>query len=134
MSREWVSRLILAKAVLDELTDLHREDRKAAIETMVAGDRLRAAEGDIILSDPKGTHVIVDRAAFFAWVKTHAPHGLREVVDPAYEKAILVKGCDSNGEIPDGIELRVGQPVLSVRPTRDTREMVKGRLPELGTS
>ena len=133
MSREWVSRLILAKAVLDEWTGLHAGDRREAIAAMERGDRLNAPDGlgELNLSDPKGTYVVADRTAFFHWVKTHAPHGLREVVDPTYEKAILAKGCDGNGEVPDGVEFVIGQPVLSVKPSPAARQLAKAALPAL---
>ena len=134
--RTWITRLVMAKAVLDAWSVSHTAQRKEAIGQMEPGDRLKAPDGmgELNLSAPKGNYVVVDRAAFFHWVKTHAPHGLRETVDATYEKAILAKGCDSNGEVPDGVEHIVGQPVLTVKPSPDARSLAKAlvqSLPEL---
>lgn len=131
--RTWITRLVVAKAVLDEWSAAHSAQRKEAIGQMEPGDRLKAPDGlgELNLSAPKGTYVVTDRAAFFHWVKTHAPHGLRETVDATYEKAILAKGCDSNGEIPDGVEFHVGQPVLSVKPSSDARALAASLVQEM---
>lgn len=136
MSREWVARLIVAKAVLDNWSAAHTAQRKTAIGQMEPGDRINAPDGlgELNLSNPQGTYVVTDRAAFFHWVKVHAPHGLRETVDATYEKAILAKGCDSNGEIPDGVEFHVGQPVLTVKPSPEAQVLavtLVQALPEL---
>lgn len=123
MSRDIARRAIGEKAILDAAKELHDQTRAALADGMEPGDRLTVkaddgtALGMVYVTDPKGTLRIVDDAAFLAWVQANHPTAIIPAVNPSWQRALLTAGADSNGEVPDGCEVVVGRPTLTVKPS-----------------
>lgn len=112
-------------AVIDRARELARETDARLAEVIGQGGRLTVEDlGMVYTTDPKGTYKVSDRRAFVEWVKVNRPGSIVSAVDYLFEKAVLVEGCTSDGEVPDGIEFVVGASVLTVRPSGKARELV----------
>lgn len=131
-ARDLARRAIGEKAILDAARQLHDETRAELAGLMEAGDRLviRTDDGTPLgsayVTDPKGTLRVVDDTAFLDWVQANHPTAIVPTVNPAWQRALLAAGCDINGEVPDGCELVVGSPTLTVRPSPESRELALG--------
>ena len=129
-ARDLVRRAIGEKAVLDEAKLLHDQTRAALLKGMEPGDRIKVKDGDTDLgmayvTDPSGTLRVVDEAAFVAWVAENHPGAIIQAVSPAWQRSLLAKGADDNGEVPDGCEVVKGNPTLTVKPTPDARSLAR---------
>ena len=135
--RDIARRAIGEKAILDAAKELHDETRAALAKAMEAGDRVKIKADDgtdlgmVYVSDPRGTLRVVDEAAFVAWVQANHPGAIIPTVNPAWQRALLSAGCDTNGEVPDGCETVVGRPTLTVKPTDEARALAASTLREL---
>ena len=130
--RDIARRAIGEKAILDAAKELHDQTRAALAEGMEAGDRLtiKADDGTALgmayVSDPKGTLRIVDDEAFLAWVQANHPTAIIPAVNAAWQRALLAAGADANGEVPDGCEVVVGRPTLTVKPSDAAKAIALG--------
>jgi hypothetical protein len=110
-----------------------KEAAKAELSgLLMAGDTVAGRVGDEILckaSWSKGSArvVVTDEKAFTAWVKEKHPTEIVEKVNEAYVKSLKqIDGVlvDAAGEIAPGIEVKVGDPSLSVRAEKGALELV----------
>jgi len=82
---------------------------------------------------------VVNEAALLAWVKEHRPDQLRQVVEPAYIKALLkqadTEGAaadETTGEVIPGIEFVESNAYVSVKPNDLARERMAELIHESG--
>ena len=131
-ARALALRAIGEKAILDAAKELNDQTRAALSAAMGPGDRLTIKHengttmGVCLVSDPKGTLKITDQQAFTRWVAANHPDAIIPTVNPAWQRALLAKGADENGEVPDGCEIITGAPVLSVRPSERAKALALG--------
>ena len=125
--RDLVNQTVAAKAVADELGRLIAGNKAKIMRDLDAGDRKHATVagvdcGTVSVSSPDERFAVGDVAAFTAWVKTHRPDAIvtTESVRSSDQTSILA-GIPESGEIPDGVELVVGDPVVSLRMTQPQR-------------
>jgi len=92
--------------------------------------------GTATLCGGKEKAKVVDEDALLAWVKEHRPDQLRQVVEPAYVKALLkqadTEGAaadETTGEVIPGIEFVETNAYVSVKPN----QLAKDRMGELVT-
>lgn len=103
-------------AILKQARVMSKETDARLAEALGTGGRRDSDYGMAYVTSPKGTYKVVDERAFLAWVKANRPHAIVDAVDPTFTRAVLAEGCCSDGEVPDGIDLVVGAPVLTVKP------------------
>ena len=138
-ARDIARRAIGEKAILDAAKELHDQTRAELSGEMEAGDRVTVKAdgvplGMVYVTDPKGTLRIVDDEAFLAWVQANHPTAIIPAVNPAWQRALLSAGADSNGEVPDGCEVIVGRPTLTVKPSDAAKAIALGLVQrELGS-
>ena len=138
-AREVARRAIGEKAILDAAKELHDQTRAELSGEIEAGDRVTIKAdgtplGMVYVTDPKGTLRIVDDEAFLAWVQANHPTAIIPAVNPAWQRALLSAGADSNGEVPDGCEVIVGRPTLVVKPSDAAKAIALGLVQrELGS-
>lgn len=104
-------------------------DRKAA---QAGGERI----GYVLLTDPSGAYRVTNGDEWRAWVKEHRPDEIVTVesVRASFEKAMLARGCDDNGEPLPGVTWHSGTPVLQVKPTEDAEMRIRAELAVGGLS
>lgn len=109
--------------------------------TMDPGDRKAAFAGGkrigyVTMTDPDAGFRVTDGEAFRAWVKAHRPDEIvtTESVRSSFEKAILDRGCDEQGESIPGIEWVQPASFLQVRPTPDAEAAIRAELAREGLS
>ena len=138
-ARDVARRAIGEKAILDAAKELHDQTRAELAGELEAGDRVTIKAdgtplGMVYVTDPKGTLRIVDDEAFLAWVQANHPTAIIPAVNPAWQRALLAAGADSNGEVPDGCEVIVGRPTLVVKPSDAAKAVALGLVQrELGS-
>ena len=138
-ARDIARRAIGEKAILDAAEKLHAQTRAELAGELEAGDRVTIKAdgtplGMVYVTDPKGTLRIVDDEAFLAWVQANHPTAIIPAVNPAWQRALLAAGADSNGEVPDGCEVIVGRPTLVVKPSDAAKAIALGLVQrELGS-
>lgn len=136
-------RVVLQSAVLKELKARHDEDRAELQADMERGEKITAAGetvslGTVSFSDPKPKAKVTDKAALLGHVSEDAPGliGLRitdidralavlereapDLVEPALsaqDENVYLKLAEKGEDIP-GVEVTVGKPVMSVRPSQ----------------
>lgn len=138
-ARDLARRAIGEKAILDAAKELHDQTRAELAGELEAGDRVTIKAdgtplGMVYVTDPKGTLRIVDDEAFLAWVQANHPTAIIPAVNPAWRRALLAAGADSNGEVPDGCEVIVGRPTLTVKPSDAAKAIALGLVQrELGS-
>lgn len=130
-ARDIARRAIGEKAILDAAKELHDQTRAELAGELEAGDRVTIKAdgtplGMVYVTDPKGTLRIVDDEAFLAWVQANHPTAIIPAVNPAWQRALLAAGADSNGEVPDGCEVVVGRPTLVVKPSDAAKAIALG--------
>lgn len=132
---ELVRRAVGEKAILDAATALNQDTRAELAALMKAGERQPCEVdgvdlGMVYMTKPTARTLVVDPAAFLAWVSEHAPGAIitRTIteVSPAWVKSILAKGCTDDGEVPDGLGEVTGSPTLTVKPTEQARTLARG--------
>lgn len=105
-----------AKTDLDSFLD--PGDRKRVIPP---GATRTADCATISYSDPEPSWRVTDEAAFTTWMKTNRPQSIIETVRTSDRDALL-KDIDTghlNGEIPDGVDLIPGRPVMAITQSQD---------------
>ena len=138
-ARDIARRAIGEKAILDAAKELHDQTRAELAGELEAGDRVTIKAdgtplGMVYVTDPKGALRIVDEVAFLAWVQANHPTAIIPAVNPAWQRALLSAGADSNGEVPDGCEVVVGRPTLTVKPSDAAKAIALGLVQrELGS-
>ena len=138
-ARDIARRAIGEKAILDAAEKLHAQTRAELAGELEAGDRVTIKAdgtplGMVYVTDPKGTLRIVDDEAFLAWVERNHPTAIVPLLNPAWQRALLAKGADENGEVPDGCEVIVGRPTLVVKPSDAAKAVALGLVQrELGS-
>ena len=138
-ARDIARRAIGEKAILDAAKELHDQTRAELAGELEAGDRVTIKAdgtplGMVYVTDPKGTLRIVDDEAFLVWVQANHPTAIIPAVNPAWQRALLAAGADSNGEVPDGCEVIVGRPTLVVKPSDAAKAIALGLVQrELGS-
>lgn len=131
-ARDIARRAIGEKAILDAAKQLNDQTRAELAGQMEPGDRLtiKADDGTPLgmayVSDPKGTLRVVDDAAFLEWVQANHPTAIIPAVNPSWQRALLAAGADTNGEVPDGCEVVVGSPTLTVKPSDEAKAIALG--------
>lgn len=76
-------------------------------------DEPKTVLGKLTITRGRESVRIIDEKAFIAWVKEHNPGEIVESVRESYRKALL-KQVQATGELPDGVELRQGDPFPTV--------------------
>lgn len=95
--------------------------RAALADLLGPGGRryLDTPDGRVVayVTDPKPGWQVADRDAFTAWVASHHPEAIvtSPTVVPLWQRQVLARGADVNGEVPDGIEPGVRPPALTIR-------------------
>lgn len=144
--RDLVTKLITISVVKKQLTEHENAMRAHLREQLLPGDRqqgaimplsLDAAPGKVgyaLLTEGSQSWRVTDPAALLEWAKEATPGevAVREEVRPAFVAALLA-ACkadggwhDGNGELVDvpGIECKVGDPVLQVKPNADAGRLI----------
>lgn len=119
-----------------------KAERSELVEIMSGEDidkaTVKDAEGNDLgtasLCDGKPKAKLVDEAALLTWVKKNRPEQVREIVEPAYIKALL-KQFEADGDVADkttgeaipGFEMTEGSPYVRVTPN----EAAKDRMADL---
>lgn len=119
------------QAEREELAQILSDDDTAKVPVRDAdGTEL----GTATLCGGKDKAKVVNEAALLAWVKEHRPDQLRQVVEPAYIKALLkqadTEGAaadEDTGEVIPGIEIVESSSYVSVKPN----ELARDRMAEL---
>ena len=138
-ARDIARRAIGEKAILDAAKELHDQTRAELAGELEAGDRVTIKAdgtplGMVYVTDPKDALRIVDEVAFLAWVQANHPTAIIPAVNPAWQRALLAAGADSNGEVPAGCEVVVGRPTLTVKPSDAAKAIALGLVQrELGS-
>lgn len=122
-----LTRLAAIKVVAEALRDAEKQTKH---DLMVAGlgpgDRLHArVDGDdcgtVSMSSPSERFAVTDDRAFTRWCQENRPDAVVPTVRESDKRAILAAVPDT-GEIPDGVESKLGPPTVSVRLTQDQRD------------
>lgn len=151
--KELAQRLLLEKAILDELQHQNKLAREAAADLYEPGDadspRVDGERlGRVRMDSGRVSARLVDPAAFEEWVRANRPEQIEEVtrVYPAFVTSVLeaVKrdggfGLDRAtgeiGPIPPGVSVSTSPPVLNVSVATEgktlARRLLAGMLPEL---
>lgn len=125
--------------------------KAAAMQAMdgVGAERVRVTDqsgtnlGAATVSGGRVTARVVDDAALLAWVRRNHPTEVVETVRPAFVKALLdgaaakaEPGDDTpigpDGEVLPGVELRQGDPYLTIRPTAEAKQRAREMLAASG--
>ena len=152
IDRETAARLLMQKAVLDELDGANKELRKETAAELLPGDSVAAAVagcplGKVSMSKPR-EYARVDERELLAWALVHRPEEVETVqrVRAGFVKAIQ----DAHGHLPERVDHETGevipacdvpgvtvtraeQGVLTVAPTIDARIIARvwvNQLPE----
>lgn len=131
--------IVTVKAAMSYLTAIETRLRDELSQAMDPGDRKTAKArgaviGSVTLTNPDAAWKVTDGRAWREWVKTNRPDEIVtvEAVNSAFEKAMLERGCDENGEAIPGVELVSGNPVVQVRPISDALAVIVHEYGSLG--
>jgi hypothetical protein len=142
---EIATQLLTQRVILDLMRAADAETRALAKELFTkVGTREIGSLGDVDLGSVQLTKareswVVADPDAFQAWVEKHRPDEIvtetRETVRSSFQKAMLDGAkagtlYDENGEayVPDGLVPKVGQPILTVKPSDEAKAAVMAAL------
>ena len=148
MSRaDIAARLLALKVVADWIKAEDRQLREKAAEAMVVGSRQEGLAnpadkdtllGFVQLTKARETASVTDPAALLAWVQRVAPTEVVQVpqIRPAFLASVLTEVKSHGGWIspdgellaPDGVEIRTGSPVLTVKATAEADQLVADAL------
>jgi hypothetical protein len=140
--RETATRLIAQKVILDELIGADkaaRLDAKAGdfdeVGVREIGKLGDLPVGTVQLNKGRESWVIADQRAFLAWVQENRPGEIitTPTVRTSYADAVKA-ACKKDGGVvdeatgelivPPGVELREGDPTLTVKPAPEARAAV----------
>lgn len=145
-----ITALRVLESLLKEEIDPARADAREAMETLGAervrvGDETGTNLGSVSLSAGRVTARVADERALLEWVRRNHPTEVQtvEVIRPAFVKVLLdgaVAKADPgeptavgpDGEVLPGVEVVHGQPYVSVRPTTEAKERMRGLLASSG--
>lgn len=155
--REQAARLLALRVVKDWVAVEERALRDSVTDALVVGERvpgvLDPADPDSLLGfvqkiKGRESWTVTDAEGFLAWVERTAPTEVVTVkkVRESFITSVLAE-CKSHGGwispdgellAPDGVEARVGDPTITVKPTAEAdgliRQALASRLLELGPS
>lgn len=136
------TQLLTQRVILDLMREADGDTRATAKELFTkVGTREIGSLGDVDLgavqlTKARESWVVTDAVAFQAWVEKHHPDEIvtetRQTVRSSFQKAIIDKAKAGNlideetGEVivPDGVVPKVGQPILTVKPSNEARAAV----------
>ena len=132
---------VLGLTVLKRIVAAREADvRERAQMAMDRGARWPGFAGDtkigtVTLTDPKPTWRVVDRDAWFLWVKANHPDEIvtTEAVRSSFETALLGR-IQASGEIPDGVDLVEVAVALQVKPDVDAAQVIAAELAANGVT
>lgn len=132
--------VMAGKLITDQLKG--RAERAELVEILADADVQQAPVrdvdgvdlGKVSLCGGAAKAKVVDEVALLRWVKKNRPDQIREVVEPAYIRALLkevdaegVAADEKTGEVIPGMELVQGEPFVKVTPN----SVAKDRMGEL---
>lgn len=132
-TQELVAKLAAIKVVSDALAQSEKAVKAAlAGAGMGPGDRVHARVGDdsagtVSMSSPKERFTVRDQDEFTRWVQKNRPEEIVPQVRKSFQDHVL-RSAASTGEVPDGVELVVGSPSVSVRLTDEQRQVMTDAL------
>jgi hypothetical protein len=122
--------------------ELLAEMTRAGVETLRVKDDVGTNYGTVsVVGGKQRRATVVDEAAFLAWVERTRPDEVVRIVRPATAKAILDAATAAGDEVPvdpvtgeviPGVEMREGEPYLTVRPTPLAKELMADTLAASG--
>lgn len=141
--REIATRLLALRVLSDRIKVEDRKLREQASGSLMVGERVSGAIdptdketllGFVQLTKPRETVGVSDSAAFLEWAKAAAPGEIvtTETVRSSFVASVLadVKShggwISPDGELltPDGVQVTVGSPILTVKPTAEADALV----------
>jgi hypothetical protein len=134
------TRLVVLRHLRDRIDQARTASNIDLLEAGEVGDRTTAkldgeTIGSVTLTRGRETAQVIDEAALTAWVTDHYPSEIEHVtkVRPAFV-AVLLKTVKENGgwidkvtgefHHVDGVDIRVGDPYVSVKPADGSAEVV----------
>lgn len=150
MNVQNAARIVTAVKVL---SDAAKAEGAAAREELLAHmrstgtERVRVSDehgenlGAVSLASGRLTPRITDESAFVAWVAQRHPGEVEEVlvVSPGWRERLLAAMArlgdpvdPETGEVVPGVELVRGEPYLTVRPTDEARQRMRGLVVNAG--
>lgn len=156
--REQINQLVLQRAVLNQLQDVHKEYRAALDSGMSEGDRLVAHTsagvklGTVTKTSPKPAAVIADLHSLimnapedaFTYIiddlcipeivdvlKEHAPRYLRKVIKDTYlnqQAARALEAFKEGSELPPGYTIEIKAGHLQIKPTEGAADLANQAL------
>jgi len=137
--------VMAGKLITDELKG--RAERAELVE-ILSGDDVQQAPvrdvdgvelGKVSLCGGTAKAKVVDEAALLRWVKANRSDQIREVVEPAFVRAVLkaaeaegVAVDESTGEVIPGIEAVEGDPYVKVTPNATAKDRMAELIHESG--
>lgn len=135
------SKLVTLAVLKKMVAALDADVRESTQMAMTPGDRKAALAGTarigfVTLTAPEPAWRVTDGEAWRTWVKAHRPDEIvtTEAVRSSFEKAMLERGCDENGEALPGVSLVAGVSVVQVRPTPDAEAKIRTAIEAEGLS
>lgn len=144
--RETATKLIVQRVILDELQAADREARTAAragafdkVGVRDVGEIGEESIGTVNVNKGRESWVVSDHRVLLAWVQENRPDMIVTTpsVNTAYVDA-LKADCKKDGgvadqrtgeiTVPPGIELRQGDPILTVKPDPEARSVILSAL------
>lgn len=126
-TREDATRLLVAKVVRDRQIEAYRQFRSQVASFDTIGSRdIGVIDGQQIGSvrrEQSEELYVVNRTAYVAWVQKHYPHVIVPTVPDAWT-ADREWDVRHNGVLPAGLEVRLSEPWLSVKPSEDAAEII----------
>lgn len=116
--------------VLEQAAKKHKDEAKAELAQLEAGDTIAGKWGDQLLGKATMTTgrtklVVTDEKKLVEWLQWHHPEEIVLSANPAWLRQIeerargLGQPVDSGGELVPGVELTQGEPYVSVRKAPD---------------
>lgn len=136
-AREAAARAAILKTLYDQVKAAFTAAKADVMDHLDPGDRKHAVLdnggdlGTVSVSIGRASAAVHDETAFLKWVRENRPDEIVETVRPSFRAHILKIAADTgapvvndDGEYVDGIEVRTGEPYVSVRQTADQRDAV----------
>jgi hypothetical protein len=138
------ARTTMAAKLIGDVVAAEHKPVKAELTAMMvdAGvERVRVLDaagvnlGAVSLARSAPKAKLTDPGAFTAWVAARYPGELMQVVRPAFAAKILDGATaaqapvdPATGEVVPGVDIAVGEPYVTARPTADARERMRETL------
>lgn len=144
------ARLVMATRLITDVVKEETDAAKVVARQLMedsGAERVRVADeagnnlGAVTLSNGRTTARVTDQKAFATWVAKKYPTEITVAINPAFQKRLLdaataagdpVDGLASDGELIPGVEIRQGDPYLTVRPTDEARDRMRTMLANSG--